>query len=170
MIYESKVKVVEGMEFKVVPFPAIEALRLKADLLKIIGPSLGMALGSIGSMSDVMKAQINGPGISTAIKMLFEQLDADAFIALVRRILDSTSVQIKAGDKVVFYNFQEQGKFDTQFNDVFQGKLLSLYPVMLFVLEVNFPDFFVKARDFGSRLPTHISNVADNTGTDNLKK
>lgn len=169
-MFEPKVKIIEGMEFKVVPFPAIEALRLKADLIKIVGPALGMALGSIGNVTDVMHAQINGPGISDALKMLFEQMDTEVFIKMVKRMLDSTSVTLNTGEKPVFYNFQEPGKFDVYFNDVFQGKLFSLYPVMLFVLEVNFPDFFDKARGFGSRLSTHTSNVADNTGKDKLKK
>lgn len=169
-MFEPKTKVIDDIEFKVVPFPAIEALRLKADLIKLIGPAFALFVGSIGNVQNIMEARINGAGMSDAFKMLLEQLDTDTFIKLVKKILNSTSCQIKTGDKSVFFNFQEDSKFDLYFNEVFQGKLMTIYPLMLFVLEVNYPDFFVRAKGFGNRLQIPTSQKADETGMSNSKE
>jgi len=166
-MFDPKSKVIDEIEFKVVPFPAITALRLKATLIKVIGPSLGMFLGSIDNTKSLSEAKINGEGVSRAIQSLFEQMNEDLFIILIKQLLSQVSCTIKsdAGTPlmVVFDSTRPQ-EFDSQINTVFQGKLMTIYPLMVFVLEVNFPDFFAKAKGIGSRLTTLMSEKANEIG------
>ena len=136
---QTKTKEIKGKSYQVTPFMAIEGLRLKAYLVKLVGPALGELAGNV----DDLDSEINSNSISKVIEKLTEALDENSFIALIKRLLQNV---------IVNWVDEEGGKhavafardFETSLNVVFQGELFSIYPVLAFVLEVNYPDFFGK--------------------------
>jgi hypothetical protein len=153
-------KTIDGIEFGVTPFPAIEALRLQATLSKLIGPSLGAALGSL-SKSKGKEVDINGGMLGSSIQFLFEQLTEETFVALIKRILKNVTCLYASeeGSSPIIHDFGD--KFDERMTIVFQCKLLTMYKVVGFVLEVNYPDFFgVIGTVIGDRFRTISSKSA----------
>jgi hypothetical protein len=148
-VFEPKTKNIDGLEIKVVPFNAMEALKLKATLVRKFGPALGQATGAF-TLKAAEDVEINGPALAKAIQLLFEELSESEFDGLIRRMLTNVTATKKIDGKDATFDFNSD--FDAKMNLVFQGQLLSIYPVMLFVLEVNFPDFFGKAAVIGGRL------------------
>lgn len=154
-MFETKSRIIDGISFKVRPFPAIEALQLKAYLLKTFGPAFGRAIGGLESSAGA-DLKINGAEISGAIQTLFSQLSESDFVALIQRMLKEVACEIPdQSGKMVLVNMSED--FSAKLDIVFQGKLFTIYPVILFVLEVNFPDFFGKVGGIGRRLQTMLS-------------
>jgi hypothetical protein len=45
-----KKKEINGVQFSVAPFLAVQALRLKAYLAKLFGPALGQTLGALNAV------------------------------------------------------------------------------------------------------------------------
>jgi len=156
-MFEPKSKTIDDINFKVMPLPAIEALKLKAYLLRTFSPALGQALGSLNSGGDGLN--INGKEMAGALQTLFSQLSDADYIDLVKRFLKSVICEVPAaggGNTVVDF----QSEFDAKLDLVFGGKLMTLYPLMYFILEVNFPDFFAKVGGFGSRIQTTLLKKA----------
>ena len=136
--------VIDGVTFQVAPFMAVEGLRLKAHLVRTFGPALGELLGGIdgqkvGSIADI---SLGGDGIARGLEKLLEQLDEDKFIELVKRLLNNVIAIWPEGGKSRSIAFGTD--FDTAMQLVFLGKLFSIYPLIIFVLKVNYPDFFDK--------------------------
>lgn len=161
MVKEQKT-VIDGTTFQVAPFMSVEGLRLKAHLLRTFGPALGEILGSMDIKKIKNIADINLAGISSGLEKLFEQLDEDTFVALIQRLFGN-----------VIANWNESGKnrsvafnqdFDTAMDLVFQGKLFSIYPLIFFVVKVNYPDFFGKVvSGIGKRMKTTLTSEMDET-------
>jgi len=152
----TKEKEIDGIKFSVTPFRSVEGLRLKSFLIKKFGPALGQALGTLkdglpenGNVGDI---RLDGEALSHAIEKLMEQLGEDDFIALIKRLFQNVVASFTKEGKYLQLTFADQ-QFDTSMDAVFSGKLFSVYPVMLFVLEVNYPDFFGKtAQLIGQRI------------------
>lgn len=136
---QTKTKEIKSKSYQVTPFMAIEGLRLKTYLVKLVGPALGELAGNV----DGLDSEINSNSISKVIEKLTEALDENSFIALIKRLLQNVIVNWtdEEGRKHAVAFAQD---FETSLNVVFQGELFSIYPVLAFVLEVNYPDFFGK--------------------------
>jgi len=152
----AKEKEIDGIRFSVAPFQAIEALKLKPFLVKKFGPSIGQALGVLkdglpesGSINDV---HLDGAALSQAVEKLMEQLSEDDFISLIKRLFRNVTAFVPKEEKLLELTFTD-ATFENSMNLVFSGRLFSVYPVMLLVLEANYPDFFGKtAQAIGSRI------------------
>jgi hypothetical protein len=141
--------VIDGVAFQVAPFMAVEGLRLKAHLVRTFGPALGELLGGIdlgeiggkksGGVADV---NLGGDSFAKGLEKLLERLDEDGFEALVKRLLANAIAVWKEGGKSRSVSFGQD--FETAMQLVFLGRLFSIYPLILFVLKVNYPDFFGK--------------------------
>lgn len=161
-MFEKKSKTIGGVAFNVTPFPALEALRLKAYIVKKISPALGELIAGVkDNGKSVMDSELDGEQLSKGISMFCEQLSEEEFVSFIQRVFANvwTVVKEEGTSKSISVSLGEDfaGKMDL----VFQGKLFQIYPVMLFVLEVNFPDFFEKVRKgFGGKFQTIFSKVA----------
>ena len=172
----NKTKTIDGIEFSVAPFMAVEALRLKAFLLRTFGPALGQMIGTLkhvltkkGELAPDM--QIDGDSLSKTIETLTSQLDEDSFVNLIKRMF--ANLVAKGKDQKTQKGFARQfdaAHFDNSMNDVFSGRLFSIYPVLLLVLEANYPDFFEKTvRSIGKSIrETLSSEPASETETEKL--
>ena len=154
MLPEKK-KEIDGMKFGVTPFMAGEALRLQSQLLKLFGPSFGAAIGAFKKGT----TDIDGDALANALMFLFNQFsDEEVLFNLIKRMMKNVVVEFTDDNGlVVLFDFAES--YESRLTIVFQGKLLTIYKVILFVLEVNYPDFFDKVKGFfGDRtLPTILS-------------
>ena len=155
--------VIDGVTFQVAPFMATTGLRLKAYLIRTFGPALGELLGGIDGQKITSFNELNlgtsgiSTGISRGLEKLLEQLNEDSFEALVKRLLTN-----------VIANWNEDGKnrsisfgtdFETAMQLVFLGRLFSIYELILFVLKVNYPDFFGKVvRGIGQKMSTTLTS------------
>jgi hypothetical protein len=136
--------VIDGVTFQVAPFMAVEGLRLKAHLVRTFGPAIGELLGGIdgqkvGGIADI---SLGGDGIAKGLEKLLEQLDESGFEALVKRLLTNVIAIWPEGGKSRSISFGQD--FETAMELVFLGRLFSIYPLIIFVLKVNYPDFFDK--------------------------
>jgi hypothetical protein len=134
--------VIDGVTFQVAPFMAVEGLRLKAHLVRTFGPALGELLGGINSVRDIGDLNLGGNSISKGLEKLLEQLDEDKFEALIKRLLTNVIALWTEGGKSRSIAFNED--FSAAMQLVFLGKLFSIYELVIFVLRVNYPDFFDK--------------------------
>lgn len=136
--------VIDGVTFQVAPFMSVEGLRLKVHLISTFGPAIGELLGGIDgkNVKSVLDINTSSHSFSSGLEKLFQKLDEDTFIALLKRLFAN-----------VIASWNEEGKprsiafgndFDTAMQLVFLGRLFSVYQLVVFVLKVNYPDFFDK--------------------------
>jgi hypothetical protein len=137
--------VIDGVTFQAAPFTAVEGLRLKAHLVRTFGPALGELLGGINStkVGGIADINLGGDGIAKGIEKLLEQLDEDKFVELVKRLLNNVIAIWPEGGKSRSIAFGAD--FDTAMQLVFLGRPFSIYELIIFVLKVNYPDFFGRA-------------------------
>lgn len=169
-MFVSQKKTIDGTEFEVAPFSAIEALKLQSTLLRIFGPAFGAAIGAIDKKDKNSQTNIDGNALGSALQMLFDGLDETQMIILIERLLKKTSCtfSVNGGAPVVF-DFAES--FNERLDIVFQGRLMTVYKVIGFVLEVNYPDFFGKiGAAIGKRFRIQLLNEDAKNDTDNSKK
>lgn len=136
---ESRTKEINGKEYQCAPFMAVEGLRLKAYLVRLIGPALAELAGGANGLD----AEVSGEMLSKTLMRLTEALDENVFVGLIKRLLQNVicTWTDKAGKK---HSIAFASNFEAAMNAVFQGELFSIYPLLAFVLEVNYPDFFAK--------------------------
>jgi hypothetical protein len=155
---------IDGIAFQVAPFMAVEGLRLKAHLVRTFGPAIGELLGGIdgqkvGNIADI---SLGGDGIANGLEKLFEQLDEDKFIDLVKRLLNNVIAIWPENGKSRSIAFGTD--FDTAMELVFLGRLFSIYPLIIFVLKVNYPDFFGKVvSGIGRKIRTTLTSETEET-------
>jgi hypothetical protein len=156
--------VIDGVTFQVAPFMAVEGLRLKAHLVRTFGPALGELLGGIDNInvSNIADTNISGDGFAKGIEKLLEQLTEDAFEALVRRLLANVIAIWPEDGKSRSISFGHD--FETAMQLVFLGRLFSIYELIIFVLKVNYPDFFGKVvSGIGWRMKTTLTSGTEET-------
>jgi hypothetical protein len=150
-----KEKDINGVRFTVAPFRAVEALKLKAFLLKKFGPAFGQALGAFDGIpenGDFGDLKLDGTALSQSIEKLMGQLGEQEFIDLIKRLFKNVTANLVKDEKPLQFTFTEI-QFDTAMDVVFTGQLFSVYQVILLVLEANYPDFFDRlAPGIGSKI------------------
>jgi hypothetical protein len=169
-----KEKNIDGVQFSVAPFSAVEALKLKVYLIRTFGPALGQMLGSLqGLLSkdrpedlDLGDVKVDGDALAKGIESLMGQLDEDRFIGLIRRMFSRLTAKLQEAGKTLTFVFSES-YFDNSMDKVFSEHLFTIYPVMGLVLEANYPDFFDKTvRNIGSLIRKTPGSAPENeTGT-----
>jgi hypothetical protein len=142
-------EVIDGLHFTVVQFPAMYGFGLLARLAKTIGP----VMGSLSGITPGTDLGTLGPQFADALAAL----DADEAQRLVLDILKSTSVVIPdatGGRKV---EFSDRTKID----DVFSGRLKTMFKVVGFALRVNYADFNAgsdPAANVAPSIPAHSAS------------
>jgi hypothetical protein len=152
-----KTKTIDSIEFTAAPFPAIEALRLKAYLIKTFGPALAEALGTftkgVPTTASIGDVPIDGRILAEAVEKLMSTLDEQGFVTLVKRLFIFVTAKGKTAEGKHFVCQFDGANFDASLELAFAGRLFSIYPVIGLVLEANYPDFFDKTvRSIGSRI------------------
>jgi hypothetical protein len=171
-----KKKTMDGVTYTVAPFRAVDGLRLKATLMRLFGPSLGELLGGL-NLKKISKAEdasgieslqdmsLDAAPIARGIEKLMGTLDEDTVVALAKRLLMNVICYWEENGKKHSIAFATD--FDAAFEAIFSQKLFSMYPVIGFVLEVNYPDFFDKVvRGIGKKVKiTRTSETDEGTSS-----
>jgi hypothetical protein len=158
--FQPVAKTIGDNVYKTTPFSAFEALKLKTKILKLISPAIGRILGSIqGKGKNVFDSKLDGEQIALALQNFFSELTEEQYEEILRKVLQNTQSEITIeGKKKIFpLNDPNSAGFDL----TFKGHLLDVYKVIVFVLEVNYSDFFGLMGDFGSRFQTLLSKGAE---------
>ena len=119
------VKIINGHEWEVTPWPGGYGLKMQARLvpmLKGITGALGEAATAGGAIMDV--------NIATLVEGIAGQIDDDKTPRLIKDMLFGAAVDNK------------DITMDKHFDNHFTANFAELYKGLAFVLEVNFSDFF----------------------------
>lgn len=118
---------IDGLRFVVVQFPAVYAFKLLARLAKSIGPAMTVLTGADVSTELGTLA----PQLADALRCL----DPDDAERLMLELLRSTAVWV--GDPLKKVELCDKARVD----DVFTGRIMTMFKVLGLVLRVNFSDF-----------------------------
>ncbi len=147
MSIKFKEKTIDDLSCRVNQFTGTTAFKLFIELLQLLGPGLTSLLGkaSQGKISSLLDVDIGG--LQGSILSLLSKLDPEKNLDLILRLLADTTV-----DGVVVER--------TSFDIIFQGKLLAMFKVVLFSIEVNYQDFLGEKgfQGLAEKLPTQPKN------------
>lgn len=140
MAIETKEKEIKGSIYTVTQLPARRALRLKTKLIKLFGASLAqLVLNQPEEKKDKQAAEteydkvrikdIYNSGVVKSIQFLCQNLNENTLEELIVELMQGVR---RDGVELV----------PAQIDHLFAGDLGTLYTVILFVLEVNYADFF----------------------------
>lgn len=122
-------KDIDGTLWTVNEFSATEGLRLLTRLTNLCGGPVAKALESLPKGEGILDAKIDFGLLGAALTDLTQRLDEDQVVELIKRLLACTIAK-EPGEKS-----KEAGR---HFDVTFQGRYLTLFKVLGFVLEVNF--------------------------------
>lgn len=135
---------IDGIKFATTQYGAMRGLELLGRLAKTVGPALG-ALSSADMSPDLERF---APVIAIALR----DLQPSELTALTVDILSGTSATITDGDKMRRVDLMSRESLDKVFN----GRLMTMFKVLLHALKVNYSDF-----GFGSAAPNESAPKAE---------
>lgn len=145
-----KTKKIDGITFSVGSMMAMDAFKLKSKLIKIFAPSLGKLFSSFDLNKDFKDIDLSKIPLAEIIQNVMSELDDETIDYLLRKLLWNVTATTDVNGKKTAVAFSSD--FETVFNLVFNQKLFTLYPLLAFVLEVNYPDFFQKIKTIGPKM------------------
>lgn len=138
MAVKTRTTTLKGHKIEVTQHLGRRSLRLKSRLIKLLAPSVGTAIQQkVKKGVKLLDQNIDLGKVGEAIMQLHD-LDENAYEDLILEILVSTRFDGRELDAATF-------------DDVFAGELSLMYHVVVFVLKVNYGDFF-GPDGIGSRL------------------
>jgi len=121
-MYQTLEKTINGSTYSLTQLPARRALKLKARLLKVFGPSLAQ-------MVFASKDAFDQENVVKAMNLLVDHIDDATFEKLTVELLQGVRKQgVELTDSVI--------------DSEFAGDLGTLFLVLWFVLEANYGSFF----------------------------
>lgn len=146
---------INGTTYSVAQFVPTEALEYQMILMKLIGKPLA-ALYSSTDLAAVKDA-IDNEDDDDIDSFKEIKIDLEAGVAQL-----ADAVNPKEHTKFIknmLRHVQANGvPVVKQFDNVFMGKIMEIYQVLMFVIEVNYPDFFSKISGIVDRLPKKEQN------------
>ncbi len=155
---EAKSKEINGHTYTVTPFPGRRAFKVKAKLLKKLGPGLASMLGAAKGDS-LIDTDIDGAALGKGVETLFANLGSpEEMMQLVEELLAMTRRDGKEITPAVI---------DLEY----QGNLSEMYRGLAFVLEVNFADFFGEGGigGLGDLIKTKMSSLGSESSADSIQ-
>lgn len=128
---EIKEKVIGGNTYYVRAFPPLDSLKLLGDLQAVVTGSMGDAVEGDGPTLD---KEVNFGALVSGIG---SKLTGEKLVNFAERLLkeDYVSVRVAGESEPVKLSVLKR-------EEVFTGKVKDMLAVMIFVLEVNYSDFF----------------------------
>ena len=129
-------KKIDGVLYTVTPILAKRAVVLQAKLTKVIGPALPALISALANRTDEAAQQ---KAAIDALNAIAATIDPEAFGDLVEEIVQLAEVQ-------------DGGRYRRVIMDQdFTGNLQGILPVVGFVLQEQFGDFFTALTANGAR-------------------
>lgn len=144
MSRDTAFKEIGGEKYACTMMPATLANKTLIELVEVVGrPAATVLANAFTAKKDVADLDVDEL-VRVAMQAVFERMDGERGDALVKAVLDGVTVE-KKGDVV------------KMFDEHFRGRILTLYKVFGWAIEVNYQDFFDAVRS--SALITKISSV-----------
>ncbi|MCA0345314.1 MAG: hypothetical protein LCH99_37190 [Proteobacteria bacterium] len=127
-------KKIGGKVWRIEPMTAVDALKLYADIMRIVTPAAGRLPAIIFALStgDEEKAMADVAALS-AISDILARTSSEQIADITRTIVESAEVSVDGGKSYIPVDIDVE----------FTGALPDLIPVAKFVLEEQFRDFFI---------------------------
>lgn len=139
MAIETKDQEIGGHKYTVTTFGGMEGVRVKAVLMKHLGPSF-ISLAAIGLASgkdEILDTDFDPSMVAGLFESLFTKMDENAYVKFILRLLSGTRRDnVELTEEV--------------FNAQFAGEYGALYEVLFFVLEVNYKKSFFEGGGIGN--------------------
>lgn len=131
-------KTIDGAEYIMYEMNPFKASALMSRILKMIGKPVASIIQGVDKKpgQTIMEADFNQEMIGTAVEELVKQLNEKDLIKLMKDILPLELITFKSED---MEEFKKIPNIESHFG---KFKLIHLYKVLKFGLEVNFEDFF----------------------------
>lgn len=174
---ETREKEIDGVIYSVTQLPARRALRLKAKIIRIFGPAISQM---VLTMTDPSEKDIEK--MSEDEKKAYQKYVPDNAVDAVR-IEDIKRSSIVKSMQLLASNIDDK-TFDEVCSDIlvgvrsngveltpalidssFAGKIVNLYLLILFALEVNFGDFFSMLPGIGNQSANPREAATDTSKT-----
>jgi len=141
MAREIQFKEIGGVKYICEMMPATQANKTLISLTEIIGrPAVSMIAKAFTDDGDIEIDDLAGIGLAS----MFERFDEDVGDRMIKSVL--TGVRAEGVSDLA-----------KEFDEHFRGRILDLYKVFAWALEVNYKDFFDAARS--SALISKLSSV-----------
>lgn len=125
----TKEKNINGHDYQVTQFGAMAGIRLAVRIVKTLGPSLAQ-LGNVkGGLAALMESDTSELNIGLMVEQLLANLDGEGTPKLILDMFGQTQ-----RDRV---QMDERG-----FNDAYAANYMEMAQAIMFIVEVNFGDFF----------------------------
>ncbi|MGZ2501739.1 hypothetical protein EHI47_11725 [Rhizobium leguminosarum] len=127
-------KKINGVEYRVQPLAAVDAIELYADILRFLGPAASRlpAIIMAISSSDEGQEMMADVAALAAISDILSRVPSAQVSDLVKRIVSIARIK------------RPSGQYDpADLDGDFTGNLPNLMPVIKFILEEQFRDFFI---------------------------
>jgi hypothetical protein len=122
-------KTIDGEKYTFCQLPAKKSLKLLTRLVKIVGPSLGAAVGSVAEGDiDIQTVLDRHLDLGAVVAALCDRLEENEVEAIVDTLLSQV---IHAG----------QGEVSQKFEVLFAGRLPHLFKVLAAALQLEYGDF-----------------------------
>jgi hypothetical protein len=144
-------------------FSVSDALSIKIDLLRLLGPAIGSALAGI-TFGKGLETAVNGKSLAEGIQQLFQQIDSNSFNDMLKRLLKNTQAEVIVEGKKKIIAFTDQN-YEIMLDIAFSGHIMDIYMVIGFILEVNFPDFFGQIKQRFGKLMEKTDISTQGTGS-----
>lgn len=128
-------KKIGGKVWRIEPMTAIDALKLYADIMRIVTPAAGKLpaiIFALSSEDDGQKMMADVAALS-AVADILARTSSDQIADIARTIVESAEVSVDGGKSYIPVDIDVE----------FTGALPDLIPVAKFVLEEQFRDFFI---------------------------
>jgi hypothetical protein len=147
---KTREKIIDGNTFAVTQLPAMRALRLFSRIGRSLGPALGQLAAAAGKGAGSMKLdEFDMSTVGEAIAVLFDRLTPDELETLTKELLESARID---GRELM-----------REFDIAMQGRVGTVFKLLMFSFEVNYGDFFGAARGLVAQAKPAGSNSAGST-------
>lgn len=147
MAIEKREKTINGNKYLVISFGGMEGVRIKALLMKHVGPAL-LSLAAVAMASGkkkILEMDLDPHMIADLFEGMLKTMDENEYVKFILRLLANTwKKDIQITEEI----------FDAEF----AGDYGTLYQVLFFVLEVNYKKSFFDSGGIGSLTKT-IQNL-----------
>lgn len=143
MSIKTEEKEIDGSLYTVTSYAGRESLKIKKILMRLFAPVIPVIIKILGqistdtSVSDMDIDDLDFNSIGKAISELLDQLTEDEYVDLILRMLQGT----RRNNREI-----TESEFDLHFG----RNLTTVYKVLFFVIQVNYPDFFQLGANIGN--------------------
>lgn len=129
------IRSIDGQNYSAAPLPASQALRVLVRLTKLVGETVLM----IAAKGSKALEDIPADALQFAVQTLVDRLGEDDTERTIKELL--ATVRVADNDLTL----------DRIFDSHFQGRIVHMFRVLQYALEVNYRDFFdeLRSRNIG---------------------